>query len=140
MDPLPKAPADPPEVRAFLAALPEDRRPTLTRVHEVIRAAAPELEPAVTGAMLGYGPFRYHYASGREGDAYVVNLANQKRHVSLYFNATVDGAYVAEANAGRLGNVSVGKSCVRFRTVDDLDLDVLAEVVRTAAASSASAG
>ena len=131
---------DPPEVTEFLAALPDDRRTTLTRVHEVIRTAAPELEPAVTGSMLGYGKFHYRYATGREGDAYVVSLASQKRHVSLYLNATVDGAYVAEANAARLGKVSVGKSCVRFKTADDLDLDVLAEVIRIAAASPASAG
>ncbi|HEX2048189.1 MAG TPA: hypothetical protein VHF27_10510, partial [Acidimicrobiales bacterium] len=42
-----EAPADPPEVTRFLAALPEDRRAILTRVHEVIRSAAPQLEPAV---------------------------------------------------------------------------------------------
>lgn len=135
-----KTPADPPEVAAFLAALPGARRGILTRVHEVIRTAAPQLEPAVTGNMLGYGPFHYRYATGREGDAYVVNVASQKRYVSLYLNATVDGAYLAEANADRLGKVSVGKSCVRFTKLDDLDLDVLAELVRTAARSPASTG
>lgn len=135
-----KAPADPPEVAEFLAALPEDRRAILTRVHEVIRTAAPQVEPAVTGNMLGYGPFHYRYATGREGDAYVVNLASQKRYVSLYVNATVNGGYLAEANADRLGKVSVGKSCVRFTKLEDLDLDALAELVRTAAENPASAG
>ena len=134
------APPDPPEVGRFLADLPEDRRAILTRVHEVIRTAAPGLEPAVAGKMLNYGPFHYRYATGREGDAYVVSLASQKRYVSLYICAVVDGAYLAEANAGRLGKVSVGKSCVRFNKVEDLDLDVLAEVVRTAAENPASAG
>ena len=132
--------ADPPEVAEFLAALPDDRRAVLQRVHEVIRSAAPQLEPAVTGKMLGYGPFHYRYATGREGDTYVVSLASQKQYVSLYLCAAVDGSYLAEANAARLGNVSVGKSCVRFRKVEDLDLDVLAELVRTAAANPASAG
>jgi uncharacterized protein YdhG (YjbR/CyaY superfamily) len=132
------APLD--KVKDFLAALPEDRRAVLTRVHEVIRTAAPELEPAVAGNMIGYGPFHYRYASGREGDTYVVALASQKRHVSLYLNAVVDGAYVAEANADRLGKVSVGKSCIRFKALDDLDLAVVAELVRTAAQHPASAG
>ncbi len=135
-----KAPADPPAVAEFLAALPEDRRAILTRVHEVIRTAAPTLKPEVAGNMLNYGPFHYRYASGREGDTYVVSLASQKQHVSLYLCATVDGAYLAEANAARLGKVSAGKSCVRFKKVEDLDLDVVAELVRTAAENPASAG
>lgn len=129
--------ADPAEVTAFLAALPEERRPILQRVHEVIRAAAPGLEPSVAGKMLGYGPFHYRYATGREGDAYVVNLASQKQYVSLYLNATAGDAYLAEANAHRLGKASVGKSCIRFKRLEDVDLDVLAELIGTAADSLA---
>lgn len=135
-----KAPVDPPQVTEFLAALPEDRRATITRVHAVIRSAAPALEPALWGKMLGYGSYHYRYATGREGDAYVVGLASQKQYVSLYLNATVDGGYLAEANARRLGKVSVGKSCVRFKKLDDLDLEVVAELVRTAAGEQAVSG
>lgn len=82
--------------------------------------------------MIGYGSHHYRYASGREGDWFVVGLANQKRYVSLYLCATVDGAYLPEANAQRLGKVSVGKGCIRFRRLADLNLDVVAELVRTA--------
>ena len=134
-----RPPADPAPVKEFLAALPEDRRPIVQRVHEVIRAAAPQLTPAVAGGMLGYGPFHYRYASGREGDTFVVSLASQKRYVSLYLSATADGAYLAESNADRLGNVSVGKSCIRFKKLEDLDLDVLGELVRTSAELNPSA-
>ena len=130
-----RAPADPPAVAEYLAALPEERRGAVSRVHEVIRRAAPELEPALWGKMLGYGKYHYRYATGREGDFYVVGLANQKQYVSLYLCATVDGAYLAESNAGRLGKVSVGKSCIRFKKLEDLDLDVVAELVRAAADS-----
>lgn len=130
-----RAPADPPAVSDFLAALPEERRATITRMHEVIRSAAPGLEPALWGAILGYGTFHYRYTSGREGDAYVVGLASQKQCISLYLNATVDGGYLAEANADRLGKVSVGKSCVRFKRLEDVDLDVVAELVGIAAES-----
>ncbi|MGI8807343.1 MAG: DUF1801 domain-containing protein [Acidimicrobiales bacterium] len=130
-----RPPVDPPEVAAFLAALPDDRQETVARVHDVIRRAAPELKPALWDKMLGYGRYPYRYASGREGEFYVVGLASQKQYVSLYLCATVDGGYLAEANADRLGKVSVGKSCVRFKKLDDLDLEVVAELVRRAADS-----
>ncbi len=81
----------------------------------MIRTAAPQLEPAAAGNMLHYGPFRYRYASGRQGDAYVVGLASQKQYVSLYLCSTVDRAYLAEANAARLGKVSVGKTACASR-------------------------
>lgn len=131
--PAAETPGTPQPVAAFLAALPEDRRPILQAVHDVIRAAAPTLQPTMWNTMIGYGSYHYRYASGREGDWFVVGLANQKRYVSLYLCATVDGSYLAEANAQRLGKVSVGKSCIRFRRLADLDLDVVAELVRTAA-------
>lgn len=123
----------PEPVAEFLAALPDDRRPILQAVHDLIRTTAPTLQPAMWNAMIGYGSYHYRYASGREGDWPVIGLANQKRYVSVYLCATVDGAYLPEANAHRLGKVSVGKSCIRFRRLTDLDLDVLAELIRTAA-------
>ena len=65
-----------------------------------------------------------------------MGLASQKQYVSLYLCATVDGGYLAEENADRLGaKVSVGKSCIRFKRLSDIDLEVVAELVRTAADS-----
>lgn len=119
-------------VQEYLATVPEPRRPMIDAVDDVVRRAAPELEPALWQGMLGYGSYHYRYATGREGDTFVVGLANQKQYVSLYISAVVDGEYLAEANAGRLGKVSVGKSCIRFKRLDDLNLDVVAELVRQA--------
>lgn len=105
-----KAALETPEpLAALLAALPDGRRPILQAVHDVIRTAAPTLQPAVWNTMIGYGSYHYRYASGREGDWFVIGLANQKRYVSLYLCATVEGAYLPEANAQRLGKVSVGQ-------------------------------
>lgn len=125
--------ATPPVVAEYLASLPPERQAIVAKVDEVIRAAAPELDPALWGGMLGYGHHHYRYASGREGDTFVVGLASQKQYVSLYLQAVVDDRYVAEANADRLGKVSVGKSCVRFKKIEDLDLSVVSELVRTSA-------
>ena len=55
----------------------------------------------------------------------VVALAAQKRHLSLYVCAVVDGEYIAEARADRLGKVSCGKSCIRFASLDRVDAEEL---------------
>lgn len=118
----------------YFAAAAE-RETELREVDQVIQAAAPGLERVLAGGMggnpmIGYGMFHYKYASGREGDWPVVALANQKNYMSVYICAvTDDGAYIAEANADRLGKVSVGRSCIRFKKLEDLNLEVLTELL-----------
>lgn len=124
---------DDPSVEAWLDQRPEPRRSTLRAVHDVVREAAPELAPSVVGKTVGYGPFHYVYASGREGDSHRIVLADNARYVSLYVLASDEGGYLAEQHADRLGKVSVGKSCVRFTGADDVDLDALRQLVRAAA-------
>lgn len=87
----------------------------------------------MSSGMLGYGPYHYKYASGREGDSAIVSLASQKNHISIYICATDGDEYIAEKNKARLGKVSVGRSCIRFKKLEDLNLPVAMEVVKQAA-------
>ncbi|MGY1724271.1 DUF1801 domain-containing protein [Blastococcus sp. SYSU DS0533] len=124
----------------FAAAGP--RAAELRRVDELVRTAAPgidrQLVPAGSGRMLGYGLMPYRPRSARETTTTpLISLAAQKRHLSLYVFAVVDGAYLAEARAGRLGRVSCGKSCIRFPSLDRVDTDALTALVRDAVAATA---
>ncbi|GAA5011345.1 DUF1801 domain-containing protein [Actinopolymorpha pittospori] len=120
-------------VADYIAGLPDGRREIVRAVHERIRVEVPELEVRMWTRFIGYGHYHYRYASGREGDWFPVGLTNNKQYVSLYICAADQEGYLAEANAERLGRVSVGKSCIRFRRLDDLDIDVAGELVRRAA-------
>jgi len=82
--------------------------------------------------MLGYGRFHYRYKSGREGDASLIALSSRKAHISLYVLSADEDGYLAEQYADRLGKVSVGKSCIRFKRADDVDSDVLRELLAEA--------
>src|SRR5687768_5309967 len=104
---------------AFIDAIEEPRRSELRSLHELIRASAPDLEPVVMGKMLGYGPFRYRYETGREGDAAVLSLANNKRYISMYVFCADEDGYLAERYREALPKVDIGKSCVRIKRLDD---------------------
>jgi hypothetical protein len=82
--------------------------------------------------MLGYGSFKYKNYKKEIIDWPTVALANQKNYVSIYVCAVKDGKYLAEENKARLGKVSVGKSCIRFNKLDQVNLDVLKEVIQAA--------
>jgi len=124
----------------FAAAGP--RETELRRVDALVREAAPgldrELVPAGSGTVLGYGLLPYRPRSAKETTRWpLISLAAQKRHLSLYVCAVVDGAYLPEARAERLGRVSCGRSCVRFTSLDRVDAGELAALVRDAAATTA---
>jgi hypothetical protein len=113
-----------------------DRAADLKALDKLIRKSAPNLEPyfMATGTLtlLGYGKQHYRYASGREGDFCTVGLASQKAHLSLYVCVTKGGRYLAEIYGKRLGKASLGKSCIRFKRLEDLDQGVLAELLAEA--------
>jgi hypothetical protein len=117
----------------YIARLEEPRRGEIQRLHELIRAAAPELEASAGERMIGYGPYHYRYASGREGDSHLVALASHKTGISLYVDCVADGAYLAEGYRERLPKAGIGRSCVRFKRTADVDLDTLRELVAAAA-------
>jgi len=112
-----------------------EQEPDLRQLDELIRTSAPGLERTMVSGMamnmVGYGMFHYKSKSGREGDWPVVALANQKNYMSLYICATENDKYLAEANANRLGKVSVGRSCIRFKNLDDLNLDTVRDILTT---------
>ena len=124
----------------FSAAGPREEE--LRRVDALVMAAAPgidrQLVPVGSGHMLGYGLMPYRPRSAKETTTWpLIALAAQKRHLSVYVCAVVDGAYLAESRAGELGRVSCGKSCIRFTSLDKVDVAELSALVRDAVAATA---
>ena len=123
----------------FAAAGP--REAELRATDALVVAAAPgidrQLVPVGSGQMLGYGLMPYRPRSAGETTTWpLIALAAQKRHLSLYVCAVVDGEYLAEARAGRLGRVSCGKSCIRFTSLDRVDRAELTALLQDAVAAT----
>ena len=117
---------------AFLRTVDEPHRTELRKLHAIIRDTVPDLRPVVSGTGIGYGPYHYRYASGREGDSFIVSLAPRKNSISLYVTGYVNGEYLAESYASKLGTADCGKSCVRFRRLDQLNEPALRSLLRAA--------
>jgi hypothetical protein len=82
--------------------------------------------------IIGYGAYRYEGRSGASGEWFVVGLAVQKAHVSLYVSGAEDGESLAKRYATRLGKVKVGSANVTFKRLADLDLAVAVEMAERA--------
>jgi uncharacterized protein YdhG (YjbR/CyaY superfamily) len=122
----------------YIERLAEPRRGEIRELHELIRRTVPELEPTMDFGMLGYGKYHYRYPSGREGDWQLVGVASNKNYISLYVTAEAPGGgYLAEAYQDQLPKASIGKSCIRFKRLGDVDREVLERLLRDAAEAGA---
>jgi hypothetical protein len=111
----------------YLKALDPVRRPQIEKLHRMI-VKATGLKPYILMGMLAYGRYHYRYASGREGDWCCIGLASNAAYISLYACA-----YGLEPYAARLPKAKLGKGCIRFKSIDQVDLKVLAEIVKKGA-------
>jgi hypothetical protein len=117
----------------YIAAVDDERRSDIAALDGLIRRHAPELEPVIMGGLLGYGPFRYRYASGREGEACKLSVASNASYISLYCFAADARGYVAERYVDQLPKASIGTSCVRFKKLADLDERALVALIQETA-------
>ena len=117
----------------YIAAVEEKRRDDIQKLHDLIREEAPDLAPTMEFGFLGYGKYHYKYASGREGDWMRIGVANNKQYISVYCCAGDEHGYVAERYKEELPKANIGKSCVRFKRMSDLDEQVLRELIRKTA-------
>ncbi len=118
--------------KEYLAKLEEPRKTDVARLDKLIRKAVPKLEPFIHSGMLAYGPTRVVYPSGRELDWFKIGLASNASYISLYVMATNGRGYVAETYKARLPKAKIGKSCVTFKKLDDLDAKALVSLIKEA--------
>ena len=131
-----KGKTDAKTIEQYIAEVEETRRGDIQALHDMVREVAPELEPTMDFGMLGYGKVQYKYASGREGEWMKIGIANNKQYISLYSCAADENGYVAERYKERLPKANIGKSCVRFKRLSDLDEGTLRELIRETASAS----
>ena len=126
-------------VAAYLAALPEDRRHAIEAVRKVILDNLDEeYEEGIQYGMIGYYVPHRVYPAGYHCDPRqplpFAALASQKGYMSLYLMCIYGNEALrswfeqAWAKAGK--KLDMGKSCVRFKKLDDLALDVIGEAIR----------
>ncbi len=83
-------------------------------------------------AIVGYGRIEQPRPRGESVEWFLLGLARQKRHVSLYVNAAEGREYLTKQYAPRLGKAKAGAAALTFATAADLDLAVLAELAEHA--------
>ena len=89
-------------------------------------------EPKMWGtAIIGFGAYRYKYASGREGDWMLVGFSPRKANLTLYITR---GFEQYDELLSKLGKYTTGGGCLYIKRLADVDTGVLKEMVKQSVA------
>ena len=79
--------------------------------------------------MVGFGDWHYKYASGHEGDAFIVGFAPRKQNLALY---VLTGSEREAQLLQKLGKYKTGKVCLYINHLEDVDVPTLRELIQQA--------
>jgi len=114
-------------VTAFLDRVEEEPRRTECYTLLDMMKRVTKTDPRIWGSgVVGFGNYHYKYASGQEGDWFIAGFAPRKAELTVYITAGVERFPKLLAN---LGKHRAGKGCLYIKTLDDVNLSVLEELV-----------
>ncbi len=128
-------------IEACLAAQAQPKQAEMRELHRLVLALMPacklwfldgkdEHGKTVSNPNIGYGLQTMKYAGGKTRDFYQIGLSANTTGISVYILGIEDKKYLAQAFGKALGKASVTGYCIKFRTLKDVHLDVLAAAMR----------
>ena len=123
-------------VEEYLESLPDDRRQAISRVRRLILSSLPDgYEEAMNWGMITYQvPLEIEPDTYNGKPLLYAALASHKHHMAVYLTAVYadpGGAEAFRRAYAKTGKrMDMGRSCVRFRKLDELPLELLAETIR----------
>ncbi|ANI88228.1 hypothetical protein A9P82_02250 [Arachidicoccus ginsenosidimutans] len=129
------------QIKQYIASLPEPKRSEMQALHERILQILPNSKlwfldgkdaqgKIVTNPNIGYGSYAIKYADGTSKDFYQIGISANTTGISVYIMGIKDKAYLAKTYKEKLGKASVTGYCIKFKTLNDINLDVLAAAIK----------
>lgn len=129
------------QINDYIASQPEPKRSELQELHERIPRLSPGCKlwfedgkdsdgKTVSNPNIGYGSYTIKYANGKTREFFQIGISANTTGISVYIMGLDDKKYLAETYGKKLGKASVTGYCIKFKTLRDINLDVLEEAIR----------
>ncbi|MEP7211861.1 MAG: DUF1801 domain-containing protein [Acidobacteriota bacterium] len=129
------------QINEYISSQPEPKRSEMQALHRFILDAKPNCKlwfldgtndegKIVSNPNIGYGSRDHKYADGVTRDFYQIGLSANKTGISVYILGIEDKKYLAETFGKDLGKATVTGYCIRFKTLKDINVDVLTSAIR----------
>src|ERR1700681_4770787 len=129
------------QIQKYVSSQPEPKRSYMQALHRVILQVMPACKlrfldgkdsegKTVSNPNIGYGSHTMKYADGTTREFYQIGLSANKTGISVYILGIKDKKYLAQTYGTKLGKASVTGYCIRFKTLKDINIDVLEAAIR----------
>ena len=129
------------QINEYITSQPEPKRSDLQALHSIILQVMPACKlwfldgknsenKTVSNPNIGYGFQTIKYADGTTREFYQIGLCANKTGISVYIMGIKDKAYLAETYGKKLGKASVTGYCIRFKSLKDINIDILEAAIR----------
>ena len=129
------------QIDEYITSQPEPKRSDMQELHRIILQVMPACKlwfldgknsenKTVSNPNIGYGSHTIKYADGTTREFYQVGLSANKTGISVYILGIKDKTYLAQTYGKKLGKASVSGYCIRFKTLKDINTDILEASIR----------
>lgn len=129
------------QIDSYIASQTEVKRSEIQTLHNMILEIMPtstlwfldgkdETGKTVSNPNIGYGLQTIHYKDGKTREFYQIGLSANTIGISVYIIGIPDKKYLAETYGKKLGKASVTGYCIKFKTIKDINIDVLEMAIR----------
>ena len=138
----------PEQIEAYIGSQAEAKRNDLWALHASIMEVVPGCRlwfldgkdsdgRTVSNPNIGYGLQEIAYADGRTREFYQIGLSANTTGISVYILGIDDKKYLNNAYGKTIGKANVTGYCIKFKTLQDIDVDVLKSAIQYGVAASA---
>ena len=129
------------QIKEYIASQPEPKRSDIQELHQLTLHALPGCKlwfdngknsegKTVSNPTIGYGFYTIKYADGKTRDFFQIGLSANKTGISVYILGIKDKTYLAQTYGKKLGKASVTGYCIKFKTLKDINIDILKDAIR----------
>jgi hypothetical protein len=129
------------QIKNYIASQPEPKRSDMQALHQRILQALPKCKlwfqdgknsegKIVSNPNIGYGSYTIKYADGKNREFYQIGISANTSGISVYILGIKDKTYLAQTYGKKLGKASVTGYCIKFKTLKDINLDILEAAIQ----------
>jgi hypothetical protein len=128
------------QIDEYIHGQPEPKRADMQVLHQCILDINPACKlwfldgknsenKVVSNPNIGYGTYTITYADGKTREFYQIGLSANTAGISVYIMGIADKKYLVETYGKQLGKASITGYCIKFKSLKDIDLDVLKSAI-----------
>ena len=129
------------QIKEYITSQAEPKRSDMQELHKFILKVLPGCKlwfldgknsenKTVSNPNIGYGLQTIKYTDGKTREFYQIGISANKTGISVYILGINDKTYLAKTYEKKIGKASVSGYCIKFKTLKDINIDILEEAIQ----------